>query len=449
MNFNMPWLISRKQTIFSSFLDLILIILFTLKFSNEINIYKLNSEYILLPFVWLIISYILGRYSKQDNSYKLIIFRNSFVILLNSIIFFIIVTFYSIFLKYFFEINLFNFSSELFIFGFYLFFSSYIIQTFINMISKKFFTNKKVWLFLGSQNSYKNLRELINSSRLGISLKKVNIDQIALNDFYRFNGIIYDDINSILEKDYELFLTLKSQTFLVLSTFEWCEMILQRYPPKLVNSRFLLSNYFCANKKFVQLRLKRTAELLISLLLIIFSFPLIIFAAFLIKLEDGGDIFYSQIRTGFAGNTFKILKLRSMKIDAEKFGVQWSNKNDTRITKIGSILRLTRLDELPQLIAVIKGEMSLIGPRPERPEIEKMLEEKIPHYRLRHIMRPGLSGWAQVNYPYGASVEDTENKLSYDLYYLKNFSIFLDILILFKTIKIVFKASGAIPNSKG
>ena len=135
-----------------------------------------------------------------------------------------------------------------------------------------------------------------------------------------------------------------------------------------------------------------------------------------------------------------------MRTDAERQGAQWSSRSDPRITNLGSLLRITRLDELPQLWCVLTGSMSLIGPRPERPEFDKMLYQKIPYYEFRYQIRPGLSGWAQVNYPYGASVEDSANKLSYDLYYLKNFSFLLDLLILFKTMRLVFNAKGALPD---
>ena len=163
-------------------------------------------------------------------------------------------------------------------------------------------------------------------------------------------------------------------------------------------------------------------------------------------MEDGGPIFYSQIRTGEKGKLFKITKLRTMNINAEKNGAQWSQTNDKRITKIGKLIRITRVDELPQLISVIKGEMSLIGPRPERPEIDKFLKKEINNYDMRLSVKPGLSGWAQVNYPYGASINDSREKLSYDLYYIKNYSIFLDFLIFIKTIKVVFSGNGAVSN---
>ena len=136
-----------------------------------------------------------------------------------------------------------------------------------------------------------------------------------------------------------------------------------------------------------------------------------------------------------------------MRIDAEKHGIQWAKKSDPRITKIGSFLRVTRLDELPQLWCVIKGDMSLIGPRPERPEIENEFLKEIPFYKYRNILRPGLSGWAQVNYPYGASILDSKKKLSYDIYYISHFFFLLDFLILIKTIRLVLNASGARPTT--
>ena len=142
----------------------------------------------------------------------------------------------------------------------------------------------------------------------------------------------------------------------------------------------------------------------------------------------------------------KIFKFRTMVVNAEKNGPQWSIKNDPRITKIGKSLRRYRIDELPQLISVIKGDMSLIGPRPERPEFDNIMSKEINFYDYRYQVKPGISGWAQVNYPYGSSIEDSRQKLSYDLYYLKNFTIFIDFLILFKTIRLVLNAYGSSPK---
>jgi lipopolysaccharide/colanic/teichoic acid biosynthesis glycosyltransferase len=187
-------------------------------------------------------------------------------------------------------------------------------------------------------------------------------------------------------------------------------------------------------------------DLALGSLIVVASIPIIVLAAIAIKLTDGGPVFYRQIRSGLYGQPYTIWKLRSMRVNSEEQGAQWSEQNDTRITWVGSILRRTRLDELPQLWSVLKGDMSLIGPRPERPEIEEMLEEQIAHYRIRHWIRPGMSGWAQVCFPYGASLADSRMKLSYDLFYLRNAGFLLDILILIKTIKLVTRAEGAIPR---
>ena len=192
----------------------------------------------------------------------------------------------------------------------------------------------------------------------------------------------------------------------------------------------------------VQSQLKRMADLLVAALLLLMTFPFVLFAAFLIWFEDRGPIFYVQERSGWLGRPFKLYKLRTMTVQPTDAPARWTEPGDQRITAVGGWLRRVRLDELPQLVNVLNGEMSLIGPRPERPELEHELERGIPHYRKRHWMRPGLSGWAQVCAPYASSIEDSDLKLSYDLYYLNNFSTWLDLAILFRTMKIVLKAGG-------
>ena len=150
------------------------------------------------------------------------------------------------------------------------------------------------------------------------------------------------------------------------------------------------------------------------------------------KFSDGGPVLFKQIRTGKNGEPFTMYKFRSMRVDAEKDGAKWATANDSRITPVGNILRKSRIDEIPQLLNVLKGEMSFIGPRPERPEFNEMLMREIPFYNLRHLVRPGVTGWAQVLYRYGASVKDAEEKLKYDLYYIKNFSLILEFSIILK-----------------
>ena len=228
---------------------------------------------------------------------------------------------------------------------------------------------------------------------------------------------------------------------------DWAERSLQRVPPELLSERWLLSaEGFSLQPGRWSWRVKRFFDVLGAISLLLISSPLVLIAGLAIWLEDRGPIFYSQIRSGLYGDPVRIWKLRSMRVDAEANGLQWAQQQDPRITRCGAWLRRLRIDELPQLWAVLRGDLSLIGPRPERPELELELEQEIPHYRVRHWIRPGLSGWAQVNYPYGNSVADSRIKLSYDLYYLRNAGILLDVLILIKTIRLVLRAQGAQPQ---
>jgi len=190
---------------------------------------------------------------------------------------------------------------------------------------------------------------------------------------------------------------------------------------------------------------KRLFDIVVSALILILASPIMLVTAFIIWLSSFGrdPVFYRQVRLGLCDAPFNVLKFRSMTTDAEKHGAQFAKKNDVRVTRIGSFLRKTRIDELPQIINVLKGDMSFIGPRPERPEFVLSFQNSIPHYSLRHTVKPGITGWAQICYPYGETVEDTRNKLQYDLYYIKNYSLFLDLTILFQTIQVVLFGKGA------
>ena len=190
---------------------------------------------------------------------------------------------------------------------------------------------------------------------------------------------------------------------------------------------------------------KRLFDIFVSLTLLILASPVMIATAVTIWLSSFGrdPVFYSQVRIGLCDMPFKVRKFRSMKVDAEKGGAQFASKNDSRVTLLGAFIRKTRIDELPQLFNVLSGEMSFVGPRPERPEFVLGFEQSIPHYALRHSVKPGITGWAQICYPYGSSAEDTKNKLQYDLYYIKNYSHFLDLTIIFQTIQVVLFGQGA------
>jgi sugar transferase (PEP-CTERM system associated) len=197
-------------------------------------------------------------------------------------------------------------------------------------------------------------------------------------------------------------------------------------------------------KTRVLLATKRAIDLVVSAVGAVIAAPIMLLVALAIRCTSQGPIFYHQRRVGLHGQVFTVHKFRTMKIDAERHtGPMWSTANDDRITRIGRLLRRTRLDELPQLWNVLLGEMSFVGPRPERPEFVSQLTEKIPFYGQRHVLKPGLTGWAQVRYTYGASVEDAIEKLQYDLYYIKNLSVALDVVIMLETIKTVILRRGA------
>ena len=190
--------------------------------------------------------------------------------------------------------------------------------------------------------------------------------------------------------------------------------------------------------------IKRIFDISCTLLLLLVSIPVMLVTALAIVLESRGPVLYRQERVGAAGRVFNVLKFRSMRADAERDGKpRWAAAQDDRITRVGRVIRTFRIDEIPQLFNVLKGEMSLVGPRPERPFFVGQLTEALPYYAVRHSLKPGITGWAQVRYQYGATLEDSREKLEYDLYYVKNHSLALDVVILFKTVSVVLSGKGA------
>ncbi|MCY1014403.1 polyisoprenyl-phosphate hexose-1-phosphate transferase ExoE [Pyxidicoccus sp. MSG2] len=222
----------------------------------------------------------------------------------------------------------------------------------------------------------------------------------------------------------------------------FCERVLRRIPVQFLRA----SDFAFADELTVSpLRrsLKRGFDILVASLLLLAASPFLLIVAVAIKLDSKGPIFYQQERTGLAGSTFHLWKFRSMRTDAEKDGAVWARANDDRVTRVGRFIRRTRIDEIPQVFNVLMGEMSFVGPRPERPVFVEQLKQEIPFYGLREAVKPGLTGWAQIRYPYGASVEDARNKLEFDLYYVKNGSLFLDVGIIFHTVRHVLLGRGA------
>lgn len=197
------------------------------------------------------------------------------------------------------------------------------------------------------------------------------------------------------------------------------------------------------NQGLYRTMVKRIFDVLCALTLILLSLPVMLLTALVIKLESRGPVLYRQERVGLNGALFQVVKFRSMRTDAEKDGPRWAAARDDRVTRVGALIRKGRIDELPQLFNVLRGDMSLVGPRPERPFFVDQLTQQIPYFAARHSVKPGVTGWAQVRYQYGSTFEDAQEKLQYDLYYVKNHSLFLDVVILFETAFVVLTGKGA------
>ncbi len=221
---------------------------------------------------------------------------------------------------------------------------------------------------------------------------------------------------------------------------DFYEKITGKVPVASLEKDWFLENLLSGNKHFYELN-KRVQDITAGMLFGILSLPLVPFIILGIKLTSPGPLLFKQTRTGKGGKGFMAMKFRTMVLDAEQNGPQWAAKNDPRITKLGKFLRKTRLDEIPQFINILKGDMSFVGPRPERPEFVALLSEKIPFYKERLLVKPGLSGWAQINFKYGDSIDDAMTKLQYDLFYIKNRTFTLDISIILKTINTVLNAT--------
>jgi sugar transferase (PEP-CTERM system associated) len=210
-----------------------------------------------------------------------------------------------------------------------------------------------------------------------------------------------------------------------------------------VNPSWLIFSDGFSSGRMVSSAFKRIFDVVASLVLLTLTFPIIALFALMVKIDSSGPAFFRQQRVGLYGEPFTLVKLRSMRTDAEKDGAKWAEENDPRVTRVGRLIRKLRIDELPQTWSVLKGQMSFVGPRPEVPSFVESLEDVIPFYGERHMVKPGITGWAQINYPYGASVQDSRSKLEYDLYYAKNYTPFLDFVILLQTLRVILWPEGA------
>ncbi|MBD2343484.1 sugar transferase [Anabaena subtropica] len=292
-----------------------------------------------------------------------------------------------------------------------------------------------IFLTTGEQNT----NELTENHRVSVG----NLHELTEWSQQAWSGVVVATPTELSDVQMQQLMQLRLSGVSIYGLPDICETLWYKLPSSLLQDNWLAFGAgFNLTADSISQKLKRLVDMILSCCLFVFLSPLMLLAALAIKLDSPGPVFYAQIRTGLEGKPFKVYKFRSMYQDAEKRGVQWADKQDPRITRVGRWLRITRIDELPQILNVLWGEMSLIGPRPERPEFDVKLRQEIPYYDLRYVVKPGITGWAQVMYPYGASVEDAYEKLAYDLYYIKNYSLALDLAIALKTIRVVLLGKG-------
>lgn len=312
--------------------------------------------------------------------------------------------------------------------------------------------SKYRWLFVGKSEHYQKLIQYFKEHPDMGEVTPLEVDDLeeekVLHEIEQscqnyLSGIIIDEHIKSRQSILSLLMKKRLTGVRIYDLLDFYEQFLALIPIFVIRDGwFAVSRGFVLIHNAFGLRLKRIFDIVVSSLLITITFPLMILSALIIRLQDLGPAVFKQSRVGENNNEFTLYKFRSMTVDAEKDGAKWAEKRDSRITPFGHLIRLTRIDELPQLFNVLKGEMSFIGPRPERKVFTDMLEKDIPYFNLRHLVKPGITGWAQVNYPYGASREDAIEKLQYDLYYIKNYSFFLDLIIMIKTIRVIFLGRG-------
>ncbi len=435
------WFKNRHHLIINALADSI--VFFILFLYSKSFIFKFPITFFLLLFIWLFNSYVLGRYS--TNFFK----KNSYTPknLLSTLSAFFLGIFFYLLLDWISNSFIFDniYKLNLIIYSILFVTISDSILIFLKLV---IFKNKEEekWILLEINQEENNEFKKEIKAKSKFKIDCVKIEELKKMKLGNYEGIIINNTDYLSKELLNELKKIKSSGIMIINLFIFYERYFERIPPKLISDKDIISRDFFIPRNSNSVRLKRIGDIFLATILFLITSPLILLAAILIKIEDNGPVFYSQERNGLIDIPYKVWKLRTMKVNSESKGPQWASKRDPRITSIGKYLRKSRLDELPQLLAVIKGEMSLIGPRPERPTFDRKLGLEIPHYNVRKWIKPGLSGWAQVNYPYTSSIEDSEIKLSYDLFYLRNFSFWLDFLIMLKTIKMVLHIKGSSPK---
>lgn len=412
---------ARKLTAYNTFLNIMVYLAVSIFFILEVNIFVL-----LLSLIVLITYYIFNVYSMERGRYTLVDLINALV----ANIITVIITF-----------KIFGLKKSLIIFSIL-----YIFQNISKILIYYFFVKKKSVMIVGINEKAKIIKEIL--------LEKQNYfiaAELSPSEYETYEELIKKrEIGKIIitesledRKFAELILNLKLKGIQVFDFVTFFEKIEEKVPVNSITEEYILfgSGYDILHASLNQ-RIKRLFDLILACSVGIITCPVMIIAAIVVKLESKGPIFFSQSRIGLGNHPFKIYKFRSMRLHDEEEHSKYAQDGDNRITKFGNFMRKTRIDELPQLWNVIKGDMSFIGPRAEWDKLCYEYMEKIPFYNIRHSVKPGLTGWAQVRYPYGMGVEDALEKLRYDLYYIKHQNLAFDIMILFQTIKIVIFGSG-------
>jgi len=391
------------------------------------------GPFLIIYSIWTIMIFAFGLYEPENQRPTIKSIRNFIISILVSlsisIAFFYIFDIFGISPKTNLLINI-SIFALLFISG----------RRFVTSLLSKRFTEKI--LLLGQDSDFKELEEKINSQKSGyyyIAKKAEYLTEEIIEEIKngKFNIVIFSPekvTNQSVEKNLETFM---QSGVMFLNTAKAYEKIMGKIPHNQVDEIWFVTNIQNNKNNFYDF-FKRLFEVSLACFGLLILSPVFLIIFILIKLEDGGPFIYSHIRIGKNSKPFKIYKIRSMIIDSEANGAQWAKEKDNRITKLGRFLRASHLDESMQLINIIKGEISLVGPRPERPEFIKKLTPNINNYNLRHIVNPGITGWAQIMYKYGNSIDDSRQKFEYDLYYIKNRNIFLDVGIIVRTIQKIF-----------
>ena len=412
---------ARKFTAYNTTLNLIAYALISLTFVQEISVF-----YFLLSFIILMGFYIFNVFSMERGRFTLVDAINALVA--NSVA--VLISFKEFELKN----------------SIIIFFILYIFQNITKYIIYRNFVKKKNIMLIGTNENSKIIKDiLLQKQTYFIAAQMKATEYSDFEDMLQKREIGKIIITETIEdrKFSETILKFKLKGIQVFDFISFYEKIEEKVPVLSINEEYILfgSGYDILHATLDQ-RIKRLFDLILAFSVSLVTLPIMIIAGIIVKLESRGPIFFSQSRIGLGNEAFQMYKFISMRLHDESAHSRYAQDKDNRITKFGSFMRKTRIDELPQLWNVIKGDMSFIGPRAEWDKLCSEYEEKIPFYNIRHSVKPGLTGWAQVRYPYGMGVEDALEKLRYDLYYIKHQNLAFDIMILFQTVKIVIFGRG-------